>query len=82
MPCVMETTIDSIARCLPSKFIKIGADGKKIARGKGKLMGDIDCWDFEQEPTLTKRVARNTDENAIVSEVFTLVKKIDEKGYD
>ena len=27
-------------------------DGKKINRGRGKNIGDIDLWDWESKPTL------------------------------
>ena len=31
---------------------------KQIARGKGKQMGDIDCWRFETKPSLEERKTR------------------------
>ena len=34
------------------KRFSIKIDGKKICRKKGKLMGDINMWEFEAKPTL------------------------------
>ena len=34
---------------------KLGIDGKKITRGRGKLAGDVDCWGFEKSPTLAEK---------------------------
>ena len=35
--------------------LKLFVDGKKISRGKGKLIGDIDCWGYESSPTLEEK---------------------------
>ena len=51
-PGVLEKSIMNLAINLPNKTVKLGIDGKKISRGKGKSMGDIDCWGFETKPTL------------------------------
>ena len=37
---------------MSSKVIKLEIDGKKVTKGKGKEMGDIDCWSYELKPAL------------------------------
>ena len=42
MPGILQDSITTLADSMQSKYLKIGVNGKKIARGKGKLIGDID----------------------------------------
>ena len=76
-PGIFDDSITSLSERLPSNIIKIGIDGKKIARGKGDKIGDIDCWGFEREPTLQDKEARQKREKDKVSEVFSLCQKVD-----
>ena len=82
MPGILQDSITTLADSMQSKYLKIGVNGKKIARGTGKLMGDIDCWDFEPEPepTLRNRNHRHVKEKRIISELFDFVNKFDENG--
>jgi hypothetical protein len=76
-PGVLTTTISAIAELLPSKYIQIGVDGKKVSRGKGKQMGDIDCWGFEMEPTLQECRERLAHEKSTVSEIYQQLRVYD-----
>lgn len=79
-PGILNETIESLSKCITSKVIKIGVDGKKIARGKGTKMGDIDCWGFEQEPNLKERLARFEEEQALINSSLRLTIEFDESG--
>ena len=76
-PGIFDDSITKLSERLPSKMIKIGIDGKKIARGKGAKMGYIDCWGFEKEPTLKDKEARQNSEKHKVSALFSMCQKLD-----
>ncbi|CAH1798622.1 unnamed protein product [Owenia fusiformis] len=56
-PGIMDNMIKVMAQLDTGLTYKCVIDGKKIARGKGRQMGDIDLWGFESPPTLAERVA-------------------------
>lgn len=62
LPGFFLKSINELASYFGKRPIKIGVDGKKIAQGKGKNMGDIDCWGFETPPTLEDRKLRLQNE--------------------
>ena len=43
LPGIFHQAIDAISKTSENKIIKLAVDGKKISRGKGVVMGDIDC---------------------------------------
>ena len=61
-PGINEEMIDSLSNHLSNKPLNLSVDGKKICRGKGKHMGDIDCWGFENKPTLPERQEKLEDD--------------------
>ena len=69
-PGVLIDSISNLANHMPSKCVKLGIDGKKISRGKGRTMGDIDCWGFEAKPTLQDRKLRYQTETKEVNELL------------
>ena len=79
-PGIIIDTIEHIAKYLPSKIIKIGIDGEKNARGKGKQMGDVNCWGHEPAPTLHEKQQRLEDEKVFIQETKTNVEKCDHTG--
>ena len=76
-PGVFVDSIKVLSDNIGGKSIKVGIDGKKIARGKGNMMGDIDCWGFEPAPTLSARKTRYEEEQQLVSDVYTFAEKTD-----
>ena len=76
-PGVLTDTIRQLALTLRQKTIKIGVDGKKIAQGKGKEMGDIDCWGFEPTPTFQERKVRYEQETKSVLELLDQLKEVE-----
>ena len=52
-------------------------DAKKISRGKGKAMGDINCWGIEDSPTLQERMDRLENEKDFVDEILTVSDKLE-----
>jgi len=79
-PGIIIDTIEHIAKYLPSNIIKIGIDGEKIARDKGKQMGDVNCWGHEPAPTLHEKQQRLEDEKVFIQETKTNVEKCDHTG--
>jgi len=77
-PGVIKETISTIADNIPSKMVKLGIDGKKISRGKGKTMGDIDCWGFEAKPSLQERKHRLELELNQLNATYRQVEKYDQ----
>ncbi|XP_053404619.1 uncharacterized protein LOC128558653 [Mercenaria mercenaria] len=78
-PGILNESIAKLAEHLQTNIIKIGIDGKKIAQGKGKQAGDIDCWGFENEPTLKDRKERYKEEKNIISGISQYVEAFDEE---
>lgn len=72
-PGVFTESMKTLSENLGSKVIKLGIDGKKIARGKGSQAGDIDCWGFEQVPTLKDRKIRLEKELEMTSIIYHFV---------
>ena len=66
LPGISEESIQTIASVMGTKPIKLAIDGKKISRGKGKSIGDVDCWGFESKPTLGERMSIYNSETAVV----------------
>ena len=58
LPGIIKLTLDNAEESLKGKPLKLAVDGKKISRGRGKTMGDIDCWGFEAAPTLKEQKER------------------------
>lgn len=51
MPGLIPETISNLSSVMRGRVTKLTIDGKKSARGRGKTMGDVDCWGFEAGPT-------------------------------
>ena len=72
-PGVLKFTLDACAKSHPGNDCKIAIDGKKIAYGFGKLLGDEDLCGHEDAPTLTERKQRLENEQQEVSGIGKLV---------
>ena len=58
-PGICIDHLETLSKVMSGKPLKICVDGKKISRGKGKKVGDIDCWGYEGKPTLEEKRANN-----------------------
>ena len=74
--------ISSIADAYKGKVLKLGIDGKKISRGRGKDMGDVDCWGFEESPTLKERKERIKIEEEACNKLDEFIAEIERNGFD
>ena len=63
-----------------NKPIKLAIDGKKISRGKGKSIGDVNCWGFESKPTLGERMSVYNSETAVVENLKLTINTLEESG--
>ena len=45
-PGIMKDTIQSITSNTSLECVKLAVDDKKISRGKGKILPDIDSWNM------------------------------------
>ena len=82
MPGIIESSISNLSDCLESPTIKICVDGKRIARGKGRKVGVIDCWGFEQSPTLAVKNERLENEQSEIKKAKTLIEDFIEKDHE
>ncbi|KAH3755839.1 hypothetical protein DPMN_190538 [Dreissena polymorpha] len=80
-PGVIENSIQTLSKCLKSKYVKIAVDGKKIARGKGKIAGDIDFWGYEPSHTLHEKSERYKIENIKIEELAKGLESFAEKNH-
>lgn len=60
--------------------MKLSVDGKKISRGKGKKLGDVDCWGHENKPTLEDKRNMHKEEISIVESIQSRVDILEGKG--
>lgn len=58
-PGILEKNIKLLATVYKSRPLKLCVDGKKISRGAGKIMGDIDCLGNEAKPSLCEKKSKS-----------------------
>ena len=67
-PGVLECALDAFAKAHPDADCKLSLDGKKLAYGFGKVLGDEDLDGNEEKPTLLERqTAFNNEQKDIQS---------------
>lgn len=71
MPGLIPETISNLSSVMRGRVTKLTIDGKKSARGRGKTMGDVDCWGFEAGPTLNQQKSRLMDDLTAVETLFS-----------
>ncbi|KAK3086499.1 hypothetical protein FSP39_019282 [Pinctada imbricata] len=79
-PGISDKCIEIMAKHYLQKPLKLSVDGKKISRGKCKEMGDIDCWGFENSPTLSRRKSEHSDDLLSIGTFIESIFNIEEKG--
>jgi hypothetical protein len=60
--------------------MKLTVDGKKISRGKGRDMGDVDCWGFEAKPCIEERKATHKEEIVFVERLQDRIDTLELRG--
>ena len=60
-----------------AEFFKISLDGKQIASGFGKVLGDVNLFGHEQSPTLEDRQERFHAEDALCNELDEQLKTLE-----
>ena len=61
-PGIIHDSLDAFSAIHPNKEVKLSIDGKKIAYGYGKKLGEEDLGGFEEEPKLEERKAELNSE--------------------
>ena len=79
-PGINQSSIMTLAERVGSKPLKLSVDGKKISRGKGKTIGDIDCWGHKNKPTLEERKNLHKAEISIVECMQSRIDNLAGKG--
>jgi hypothetical protein len=81
-PGVMNKIIQDLSNHYSTNQpLKISVDAKRIKRGKGKTMGDVDLFGYEGPETLTERKRRFSEELAAVEKLIKDVKKVEKMGH-
>lgn len=76
LPGIVTDFVNLIALKSFGKSYKLCVDGKKISRGRGKLMGDIDCWGYEKKPSLAMKKERFSREDSLIKEMNDFVQSL------
>lgn len=80
LPGINLDLIEQVGNHYKGSPLVLRVDGKKISRGKGKAMGDIDSWGFEDKPTLRDRLKIKKDDMDFVDEIIQKCDKIEVNG--
>ena len=81
-PGINDELLSSLSSHLANKPLNLSVDGKKICRGKGKHMGDINCWGFENKPTLSERQEKLEIDKALMESIITRLDILEGRGID
>ena len=83
-PGIIGNSMQTFANAYPGVDCKISIDGKKIAYGFGKRLGDEDLCGHEDVPTLHDRQLQYDTEKELMTslEKTCLAFSLDEKGFD
>jgi len=76
-PGIMDKNIDLLTCDKDVKCFKINIDGKKIATGFGKTLGDVDLFGHEQSPTLEERKMCLASEEQCLDDIDDFLKEIE-----
>lgn len=68
-PGILEKNIEIFSEVNAGNSCKICLDGKKIATGFGKKLGDVDLFGHEEKPTLEERETRIESEKSCIEKV-------------
>ena len=82
LPGINEDSIKTIANHVWNKPMKLAIDGGKISRGKGKVLGDIDCWGFEGDPNLLERKENLKEETEFLDNISKKIDGLEQKGLE
>ena len=63
-PGFLNHSLDAFSKAHHNKDVKISIDGKKLASGFGKRLGEEDLCGFETKPTLSDRRLRFEEEKS------------------
>ena len=75
-PGILETNLDLIAKMKGNQSFKLCVDGKKISSGFGQILGDVDLFGFEDDPSLKEREVRLDEELSNVRDIENILEKI------
>ena len=78
LPGINEESLKVIAKHVGNKPMK-AVDERKISRGRGQNMGDIDCWGFESGPSLLDRKEKHNEEMNFLNTFQERVAFLEEK---
>ena len=80
LPGINQQLINDIKNHYGNMPMVLGVDAKKISRGKGKLMGDINCWGFETMPTLEDRQKELSTQLELMDTIISKCDNLIDKG--
>ena len=72
-PGILKTTLELFAKTQSNPDVKLAFDGKKIAMGFGKSLGEEDLGGYEEKPTLEEREQRLKREISLFDDVLNIV---------
>ena len=81
-PGILDENIRIFSVRNPEKSCKLSIDGRKIAPGFGKSLGEVDLFGNEDPPTLEEKRARLQEEFQSTEVLEKKLACLDQKGYD
>lgn len=60
MPGIIATTLEKLSMQNEGKTFKIAVDAEKISKGRGRVLGDVDLFGFEQTWLKRRQIFRMT----------------------
>lgn len=68
-PGILDNSLDAFGKAKPGIYCKVSIDGKKLAYGFGKHLGDENLCGHEDAPTLKDRQERFEHELTVIREL-------------
>lgn len=81
-PGINTGFIAIVSSQMQNNAVKLAVDGKKIERGKGKVMGDINCLGHEHKPTLEDKKKQSKEELSASNDLTQMLMLLCDRGID
>ena len=81
-PGILQHSLDAFAKAHAGKDCKLSMDGKKLAYGFGKKLGEEDLGGYEEGPTLAERRGELEEHMLATDQAIETIKEVKSAGLE